>query len=469
MNWYFSSGDLDFFWGEQLESLSWLPDVRHGLFTLWLDYPFRLLLKLLASVGFSWFFIEKLLWVSVFVLAVYSSYKLTKSLIGSLIYSTNTYFLLLFSGGQLGVAAAYALTPLVLVKFEQKNPITSGLWLALLIIFDLRIAYLIVGAIILYRRHFIVPLCIAASIHLYWILPTVFASSGVTSLGEQFTNPGMLKFLSFADFSHAISLLHPNWPENLFGKVYFLQPEFLIIPILAFAAMSKNTRYFSALALIGAFFAKGVNAPFGGIFEWLFTHIPGFIMFRDPTKFYVYVAIGYAVLIPVILKKSRLFSALFIIFWIFTLRGINVKPSQLPEEYVQLKNILVADPIPSRTLWIPRKENYAFFSDIHPILTATDSSSIDPSVKYVIVPIDVNRRIFLRDYKFDEMLRNSVVADISLPRDTRFYDLAVFKNPNFIQMNTEVTAITQKQQYLANIGVIISAVLLITFLCILVF
>ena len=35
---------------------------------------------------------------------------------------------------------------------------------------------------------------------------------------------------------HALSLLHPNWPENLFGKVYFLQPEFLILPILAFSA-----------------------------------------------------------------------------------------------------------------------------------------------------------------------------------------------------------------------------------------
>lgn len=386
-NWYFAAGDLDFFWPEQLGNLSWLPRVfqldygfgYNGLLSLWLDYPFRVFIKLLSTLGLSWFVIEKLLWFSVFVLAIYSSKKLAEYVLGKslftwlapIIYTTNSYILLLFGGGQLGVALAYGLSPLVLLKFveyldnkvqtaenrqqsansrEQKvdsrKQIANGIWLALLVAFDLRIAYLIVAIILLYGvllvRHrrlsllsavryllfvFVVPLLVSGFVHAFWILPAALTGSGVSSKGAQYTDPNALSFFSFADFSHALSLLHPNWPENLFGKVYFLQPEFLILPLLAFGSLlfitikklrvtsdglnMKNPQpetrnpitYFILLALIGVFLTKGVNPPLGGVFSWMFTHVPGFVMFRDPTKFYLYVALGYSVLIPFTLER----------------------------------------------------------------------------------------------------------------------------------------------------------------------
>jgi hypothetical protein len=276
----------------------------------------------------------------------------------------------------------------------------------------------------------------------------------------------MLKFLSFADFPHALSLLHPNWPENLFGKVYFLQPEFLVIPILAFSALlyrEKKIRFFSLLALIGVFFAKGINEPLGGIFQWMFVHIPGFVMFRDPTKFYLYTAIGYSVLIPTVLRKlnKKFVYVLFVLFWFFTLRGFQVRTMQLPQEYMQLKNILVSDAIPSRTLWIPAKENFAYFSDTHPLLTSTESASVDPSVKYIIVPMDVGKKIFLNDYTFDPSLREKVIAGIHLSRDPRFNDLAVFENPAYSGMHIEIPPIVVSQQNLANIGLGISVAFLL--------
>lgn len=489
MNWYFASGDLDFFWPQQLRALSWLPQVfrpdqgfgTSSLLSLWLDYPFRVILKLLSTLGLSWFFIEKLLWVSVFILAAYSSYKLAKNVLAPILYATNTYVLLLFSGGQLGVAFAYALAPLVLLKFIEKDRIANGLWLALLVACDLRIAYLVVGAVVLYllvekRLSSLwslgVSLFVAASVHLYWILPTVLTGIGPRSLGQDFVNPAMLKFFSFADFSHALSLLHPNWPENLFGKVYFLQPEFLVLPILAFSALlfrDKKMRYFAVLSLIGAFFAKGVNDPAGGIFQWMFSRVPGFVMFRDPTKFYLFTAIGYSVLIPYVLKRinKKLIVIIFIIFWIFTIRDMRVNVVQLSNEYVQLKNMLVSDTTPSRTLWIPVKEKFAFSSDIHPIVTASTSAFIDTSVKYVIVPQDVSKRIFLNDYKFDPLLRTKLVDDLSetrLKRVSSFHDIAVFENPDFSGMRLEIPPIVEKQQRLANIGLGVSAVFLIVWI-----
>lgn len=523
MNWYFASGDLDFFWKEQLLSLSWLPQVfrrdlgfgASGLLSLWLDYPFRLFIKLLSTFGLSWFFIEKLLWASVFLLAIYSSYRLAMYVlkesrvawVAPIIYTLNTYLLLLFSGGQFGVALAYAFAPLVFLKCTRRKPIANGLWLALLVAFDLRIAYLIIGAIIISMLFFKkfsalyslgITLIIAASIHLYWILPTVLASNGTANLGEQFTNPGMLKFLSVADFSHAVSLLHPNWPENLFGKVYFLQPEFIILPIVAFSSLlflktekKLYVLFFGLLALLGAFLSKGVRDPFGGVFAWMFVHIHGFIMFRDPTKFYLYTALGYSLVIPFVLGKitgymrgigfKRIVIITFIIFWLYTLRAVftgqttgNFQPTQMPYEYVQLKDLLVADRTHSRTLWIPQKENYAYFSDVHPLL-ATDSAFVKESlfvqkisrmgVRYVIVPQDINRRLFLTDYRFDPNQRSAVVDSLrktSLKQNMSFRDIAVFENEKFDFEGVAPKSVV-RQQNLANIGTVVSAIVLLFF------
>lgn len=520
---FFSSGDAPFFFAEQVKNLSWFPSVwdasqgfgKNLLPRLWIDYPFRLIVKILSTIGLSWLIIEKLLWFSVFGLAIYSSYRLGRHILGKgagaiftpVIYVVNTYMLLLFAGGQLGVAFAYGFAPLVLCKFIEtidstkkldfRRTVINGLFVALLIVFDLRIGYLILGVGVLYAvlakkiaalYSFGLSILVAGVLHLFWILPAVLTGTGPGSLGEDFVNTGMLKFLSVADFSHALSLLHPNWPENLFGKVYFLQPEFLIVPILAFGSLFfvkqiKEQRhripFFALLGLTGAFFAKGVDNPFGGVFQWMFIHVPGFVMFRDPTKFYVFTAIGYSILIPFMLQRinRKLLYIVFIIFWVFTIRAVflglvtgNFRPMPLPAEYVQLKNLLVADTVPSRTLWIPQKDSFAYFSDVHPILTATSSASIDPSVKYVIVPTDVFKRIFLTDYTFDPAIRIKLIDQLSytLTRNPSFHDLAVFENPDFKDMQTTIPAAVARQQYFANIGAGLSAgffVLLLLWIC----
>jgi len=249
MNWYFAYGDLDFFWKEQLQALSWLPQVfrsdqgygRSSLLSLWLDYPFRLVLKILSTFGLSWFFIEKLLWLSVCSLALYSSYTLATYILGkraylaTVIYAANTYFLLLFAGGQLGVALAYSFAPFVLYiyisaidvqkKLAVKQAVINGLLLSLLVVFDLRIAYLIIGAIVLYlflKRKlfqfysFGISLFVASCLHLFWILPTIVTREGPAGLGQDFVNASMLKFLSVADpiFCIALFIEIKKWQQT---------------------------------------------------------------------------------------------------------------------------------------------------------------------------------------------------------------------------------------------------------------
>jgi hypothetical protein len=546
MNWFFNAGDLDFFWKEQIQTFSWLPQIFHTnigfgvsvLNALWINYPFLLIIKTLSSFGIDWFIIEKLFWVSVLVLALFSSYKLSKyvvrgkiyAILASVIYTTNTYAILLFGGGQLGVAFAYALSPFVLLHFiktldaeiEYKrffsHGFLNGLLFSLLIVFDLRLAYLIAAATALYqiftrnvRRYvhlilftFGVPCIVVLFVHAFWILPVFVGGGGLSSLGEQFTNPGMLKFLSFADFSHAISLLHPNWPENLFGKVYFLQPEFLILPLLAFSSFlfikrkkpdTKKLVFFGFIALLGAFLTKGVNEPFGGIYDWLFRYVPGFIMFRDPTKFYLFTAIGYSVLIPFTLSKlpSRIRNAgviLFIIYWCFTIRAVftgqvtgNFRPLILTSEYIQLKDELVNDAVPSRTLWIPGPDKFVFSSDIHPVLSSNElfhNASVgamidsintpdfertvrDNGVGYVIVPKDPEKKMFLTDYKFDATLRENLINTLNnsvLQREPAYKDLKVYKighDPMIIKLPENI----DRLQYWANVGTVISGLSLV--------
>ena len=544
--WYFASGDSGFYFQEQLKNISWLPRIWNpeygfGISTLlrmWFDYPYLLFIKLLSSIGLSWWQIDKLVWLLLFGMMIVSVIKLShvlsfskiSSVVACIIYCTNTYVLLLFGGGQIGVALAYGLSPFVLGRFIESYIgngrkismyIQNGLWLSLLVAFDLRIAYLTVLACILYTlihnwrdiykkiEGFIVPLGITVCIHAFWILPAaIFGGDRSINLSGEYTGPGMLKFLSFADFSHTLTLLHPNWPENLFGKVYFLQPEFLVIPFLAFVSLvcirqTKNKKYilyFALLSLIGAFFAKGVNPPGGGLFQWLFLYIPGFMMFRDPTKFYLFIALGFATLIPYSLenlcgkvkKREWTFLIIFVLFWCFTIRSVflgrvagNFKPLELHADYQKFKDVLIHDTTPSRSLWMPTIEKFAYSSLVHPELAATDlfkNASLsglmavidqpefqadihDAGVKYIIVPIDVEKRMFLSDYTYDDTKRNALIASLKergYLQDKTFTDLAVFINPSYIFVASKPESVV-KQEYWLQIGIGISILAILFF------
>lgn len=426
-----------------------------------------------------------------------------------LIYGTNTYVLMLVSGGQMGVGLAYALFPLVLSQFitlgryvllEKKlvvrQILTAGFSLSLEIVFDIRFAYLSVVAVFLYWMLLVcwqlfhrnmsekgsklnpgiiivsvaVSMGLAVLLNAFWLFPTAAtASSIVSELDAIYTSSSAVTFFSFADFSHALSLLHPNWPENVFGKTYFLQPEFLIIPLIAFASLlfigkktinnKQNTfsascllsiRYFTLLALLGAFLAKGANEPFGGAYLWLFDHVPGFVMFRDPTKWYVFIVISYTILVPVTMEMfidfikekfadrkamSLLGSSMrlmIVLLWLVFIRqalfgnlGGTLQIHEIPKEYIQLANVIARQPSFFRTMWVPKQPRFSPVSDLHPsfaseniirastaaIFTdAFDNSDTqryleELAVKYVVIPYDALGELFLDNRQYDRTQR----------------------------------------------------------------
>lgn len=534
-----SSGDLKLFYTSNFKDYflfpyAWGWNLQNGLGDFfsafaWLDYNYSIPIFIGNFLHLNWQVIERVFYLFPFLILnfVSSAFLFRKIfsrnpffLLAPFIYLFNTYIFMMVGGGQIvGISLAYAIFPLVLYYFikiidnEEKkirfqSSLLTGLLFAILTFFDLRFAYILLVVTSLYfllniKRKwknipiiFMLPLGITGLIHAFWILPVVvFHQNPAQNLGSAFSSLQSVQYFSFAKLENSIGLLHPNWPENIFGKVSFMKPEFLVLPILAFASLlflpKKDKReqhyilYFALLGLVGVFLAKGANDPFGGVYLWMFNHVPGFVMFRDPTKWYMLIVISYSILIPftvwniyelinskVNTPKSKLtlkiqkllpnlFVFLFALFWLFTIRqavlgqlGGIFKAATVPAEYISFEQTVSNQPQFFRTLWVPILQNFGFSSQNHPAVSAeylfnvydeknliknldkagTEKLLQEMGVKYVIVPIDPQGEIFLSDNKYSEKLYKKTRDDVSkipwLKRITDFGKLAVFEVPD---------------------------------------
>ncbi len=491
---------------------------------------------LLCSIGSSYYFLSK----------VGNQFSTIVKLIGVLIYTTNTYILLVVGGGQMGYALAYAIFPFIFTRiylaygyFEGKkkniyriiyNVLFSGLVLGVLLTFDPRIFYIGIISIFLFifiqligssssLKEFyknilgkfvvilIIPAIASFLYNLSWLLPLLLYHQNPLTTGNQdYTAVSGLQFLSFATFPNAFSLLHPNWPENIFGKIYFMRPEFIFLPIFSAIGLititcnreitKKNggvhmVIIFMFFLLVGAFLAKGLQQPFPQINQFFFSYIPGFSMFRDPTKFYLLTALSFTFLIPytiensfsLLRKKSKtvkpfikyFMAILFLSIWSFQIRfalqqqlqGTFLRTNQsIPKEYIVLKNRINNDKSFYRTLWLPKQQRFSFSDDNHPIVEFNalfsnkkdKSGSLlqkkenqillqDLSIKYIIVPDDISSEIFVKNHTYDNSQYIHTIAILNkiswLRRKESIGKLVIYEVPDpqphiYLQNNNPV-------------------------------
>lgn len=490
-----SSGDWPYLFLENIQAFK-IPTEPPFL---WLEPYYQLTAKLGVQVfSLAWEVAEKIFWFYPFLtVSLVSSYLFLKYLseylkidrnnslifisLGSLIFMTNTYILMLVGGGQMGVAMSYSLLPLVILVFFKiiqnlelkiKNLLIGSLILGIQLMFDPRIFLLSIFIIFLYilftfekfntiiLKRIFLALTLTVILNLFWILPNFGYFNTEYKSAIDAANAS---FLSFATFSNSISLLHPNWPENIFGKIGFMKPEFITLPILAYMSLffltikqfnNKTILFFAFLGLFGAFLAKGTNPPFGELYMRL-SDVPGFSIFRDPTKFYVLVVVSYMVLVPLSIygftdwfntkfkmQSSKLqfkiqnytlvlFSLLLVSYHLFLIRPAvfgqltgTFKPHAVPKEYVYLKDFLSTQPEFTKTLWVPTVERFGFNSRTRPAISAMeifgassasgvldqfDKTGVrkqleDEEIKYIVIPDDYLKEIFIADRKFHDKL-----------------------------------------------------------------
>lgn len=356
-NSYFA-GDFPYLFSSQLQQSVFLPLAwsnvsglgQYNVPFMWNFFPISLVSASLALLHVSWSLMAEFLYfLPVLIIPFISSYFLYVTLgfdkrftvLAVAIFLLNSYMLMVLGGGQMLLALAISVSPFLLgfvvkqnSKFSLHTFAMLGFLYALEIGLDLRIAYILLVALACYFilksivekswkylfmsfvNLYFLPLILSGTLHLFWILPTVFVHQNpLQQLGAIYSTSGAVKFFSFAKFEDAFGLLHPNWPENIFGLTHFMRPEFLVLPLLAYGSLlflkpfdslrslrEKQEQlyvlFFALLGLLGVFLAKGANDPFGGLYLWMFDHIPGFIMFRDPTKWYLLIVLSYSMLIP---------------------------------------------------------------------------------------------------------------------------------------------------------------------------
>jgi hypothetical protein len=411
------------------------------------------LLGIVPIVLISFFSISKLL--SRYSLNVFAKY------VGAYIYVGNTYLLLLVDGGQLSLGLAYAFLPAVLYAlfnaYENKDLLSKfvlGISVTILGIFDIRYIYLfflIAGVYAAFcisrdcRNGFIrslsqwfVLICfisiIPALLFAYFIVPAFMTN--FIGIPATYQSGTQLNFLNFTKVGHAILLLQPHWYLNTFGLISSLQPHFVIYPILAFLApvlvrRNRAVAFWLLISVLGIFMAKGTNAPFGEIYQWMFTTVPGFSLFRDSTKFYVFVALSYSVLsaftINFVLNyiksyrvKMFVYVIISIYFFIITLPVISGKMSGMLstprnyESFSDLNSVLSTDSNFGSVLWIPGRPPLSYADSNHPSISALDLLDYRP---FQIGVVGTYERLnYLREHiLLHELLRILNISYLAYP------------------------------------------------------
>jgi tetratricopeptide (TPR) repeat protein/O-antigen/teichoic acid export membrane protein len=299
-------------------------------------FPVYAVNGLIGALGGSWTVIEDVVYFIPFaVLLPVAGWLLARQILGRtkwallapVILLGNTYFLV-ESNGEIPLVLAEAIGCLALVAFIKtmrelslRWALVTSLLLAACAAADIRPAYitviLIVGYVLilalaepgwrlLRSRMFLSAvtggtfLCTQA----FWLLPIA------TYKGHPAFPTAAAPDFTIITLSHGLAGVMANWTggEPAPFTQAPLDPMFMVLPLVAmlplvWRRMRPEVLWLAISALVFAFLAKTNNPPLGGIYDWMFGHVPGFNLFRDGSKFLYPIAIAYAVLIPLALKS----------------------------------------------------------------------------------------------------------------------------------------------------------------------
>jgi hypothetical protein len=344
----------------QLSFQSWNPLVNLGNLNFNADanYPLAWAYYLLSKVGLTPGQIERMLLVGVIFTAGVSMYLLSKylsngkrfvALVSAIIYMFNPFVIDNMLWGQVYLQAAYSLIPLILLcfiialdRFSLLFAALTGVLLAFVSRLQIQYGYIAVMLLVLWiiatffreisakhnLRHTVrnitkslFTLLIAGSVaavsRLYLVIQVLSGSlTSSTILLQQTTfwrqsvvdvsnligglqNTIRLRYRVYSFYQQFEDIALQTWhiPREL------LLAATALFVILVFAAVlfhkrSRSVIWFAIVTLLFAYLSAGTNTPIN-VYDWLFQHVYGFFLFREPSKFLVGVALGCSYLLGV--------------------------------------------------------------------------------------------------------------------------------------------------------------------------
>lgn len=417
---------------DNLQPSIWLSNSDFGAvnITLW-RFPLDIFFGFLSLAGFASsradFFLVFLPLAITSSLAPYIFLRLyvenrIAAIFGSLIFCYNTYYLAISTQGQmlLALAGNFALLGIAsYVLWSRKHEliylIGAGVALAAAGYEDFRLVYLsiaVIAALYLYRllvlkedslnwraiyQHAIF-FGILLGLNFFWLMPSM-AAGGIS--GDAALNRSLFGN-QFWNLPNSLSLTHPFWNGTL-PQWFVVQPiKYIawIVPGIVLLALIINRRrndaaFWAIVAVVGVFLGKQVGQPLGGIYPWLFAHVPGFNAFREPTKFYFFIAIGYAVLIALVLEVLISFTTkryIYVYYLVCLLLALvtvkNVWPvvtgavqglyqnKSIPSDYKILNSFLARQKGFFRTYWIPTTSAWGVYSNQQPRISGRIVGSV---------------------------------------------------------------------------------------------
>jgi len=508
----------------------WHPNYGFGQIDLgsW-ALPIKIIYGILGRLGLDTNIANKLvfLWPFIFLTPI-TGFLLTKkvlknnlaAIVGSFVFSYNTYFLAIATHGHLTLMMAPIFAVLAILFFiktlDNVSPpkiIYTSLLLFITGFYDFRVLYMTIFIFLFYFIYFLITqkcfqlksaikiffiflsvLIFFGILNVYWIFPSVMTHS----FSENSVLSRDLVFDNYLNISRSITLFHPFWNGS---QPDWFNPQtipfyFWLIPIIAFSGLylkrkNKLVVFFGFIALIGILLSKQIDLPFENLYLGLRQYLPGFGAFREATKFYFLIILGYSVLIGAFVswidekwRKNRqeAYFKYLLIFFVSLLFLWNTKPlitgtigstfipRHIPKDYLVFKDFINRQPEFFRTFWLPTYSKWSFYNYNHPMISATeleragtnsllrgyvDGRETDSfktnvvgilnkytsnnfintaSIKYVIIPIEDSTNddnLFAdygnRDFYIQELAKISYLKKI----DIGTQNLIIYENENF--------------------------------------